>query len=235
MTDKTVDCQKTEVITYNLEEAIDYIDEKIREIQDYPESETKPERIEKLNKLMKLCNELRVEVEDRAIYKIQIEIKSVNYGKLWREYYDAVISEDKIRINKAYRQLIAGIRAANTLEIVEPLQRLYLYVLSIGVWPHLEELGETILGGRFKVREIAEEIRKRLENLKTEIIEKIEAALKDESAPQEKELLTRAKKEINEIDFTEPLRAFRGKKERKFFICNEVLAETDKILGKVMV
>lgn len=200
MTDNIVDCQKTEVITYNLEEAIKYIDEKIREIQDYPKSEIEPERIEILNKLMKLCNELRGEVEDRAIYKIQIEIKSVNYAKLWMEYYDAVISEDKIRINKAYRQLIAGIRAANSLKMVESLQRFYLYLLQ-----------EEILGGKFRALKIAREIRKRLENLKTEIIEKIEAALKDELTPQEKELLTKAKKEINEtdFDFTEPLKAFR--------------------------
>lgn len=214
------------------EDAIDYIDEKLGEIQDYLKSETNTGRIETLNKLIKLLTVLRVELEDRVISKIQSEIKSVNYAKLWEAFYDTVIRGDRIKINKAYRRLISGIRAANTLEFVEELQRFYLYIFTIRVWPHQEQLGATILGSRFRIDKIGKEIRVHLVDLKTEEIKKIGDVLKAELSPQEKELLTIAKKKINEIDFTEPLKCYKGDGRRKFFTYQEIFYETDKILEK---
>ncbi|MCK5492542.1 MAG: hypothetical protein KAJ14_05475, partial [Candidatus Omnitrophica bacterium] len=204
----------------------DYIEKVIEQIEHLRSEDT-----EELEELIDILSQLKDIVEEEGIRNIKID--SVNYAKTWQEYHEAVISENKETIKQTYQQLISEIKAGNTLEIIKPIQELYLYILSRKIRLTEEERkyrGE-ILGKRFRVKEITKEISNKLQSLKIDVIERIDEALSKELEDKEEQILKRVKQIIEKEDFLRPLRAHTDDKERELFDYNEQMAEAERILN----
>ena len=88
--------------------------------------------------------------------KVEIEISSVNYGKACQAYFAALKKGDETEIFQTYQRLMAEIKAADSLEMVESLQRMYLYLMQeLSVIPIPFAFGRTMgrMGdGRWETR-----------------------------------------------------------------------------------
>ncbi|MCK5288540.1 MAG: hypothetical protein KAJ79_05705, partial [Candidatus Omnitrophica bacterium] len=206
-----------------------YIENVIKHLEFLKSDE--PEYTKKVEQLIDILTQLKTIVTTEGISKIKIG--SVNYAQAWEEYYQAVISEDNQRIAQTYQPLIAEIKAGNTLEIINPMQELYLYILSRKIRLTEEERkyrGE-ILGKRFKVKEITKEISDKLHSLRIDVLEKIEEILSKGLEDNEEHILKEVKEILEKEDFIRPLRAHTDDKERELFDYNEQMAKADSILS----
>ena len=235
--------------TYNSNEVIRHIDEEIKRSKESLKTESDQKKIDEINKEIGFLNELEVLIEEES--KVEIEISSVNYGKACQAYFEVLKKGDETEISQTYQRVMVEIKAADSLEMVEAMQRMYLYVmqelsvtpipfalLRYGAGGRPRTIRSAQVRGRWETRderrgtipEIAREITRRLEGLKKETIEKIDLALKAQPSEQNEKRLIKAKGKIQEIDFTQPLRAFK-KGKRKFFKYDAEM-DINRILSK---
>ena len=206
------------------EELIEKIDERIEEVK----TSLKSGKDDKgLNEKKTALEQIKQDISDMMASQAGIEIDSINYAKAVKEFEAAVESKDAIKtikIREALSRLKAQINAADSLEFVELLQRLYLYLLNInGNWE--------MLGENYRISELTGMIKTRLEKLRQETLENLGAVL-DKADESGKKELEEYKEKIEKADFLQPLRTFTGNKKRRFLKYGKNEKKIDKISGK---
>ncbi|MCK5218030.1 hypothetical protein KAR10_00810, partial [bacterium] len=144
-------------------------------------------------------------------------VSHVNYGKLWREYAQAVENGDKEKKRTQYWRLIQGISAANTLETAQDLQNMYLYLLQRKKvkTADLESTPE-ILPKKYQITEITREIREQLTRMQSRMEEALDEAVNKTDDPAEKARLENIKAKLLRQEFIAPLKSSSAKKRIGF-------------------
>ncbi len=141
----------------------------------------------------------------------------VNYGKLWREYAQAVKQDEKEKENAQYWQLIQGIRAADTLETAQELQNMYLYLLQRKKVEDADlESAPEILPEKYKITEITREIREQLAHMQSRMEAALDVAINKTDDSEEKAWLSNIKKKLLSQEFIAPLKSALAKKRIGF-------------------